>query len=209
MPDSKITVMCVEDHSVVREGISLIINLQPDMRVVAAAATGEEGLELFRLHKPDVTLMDLQLPGMSGLETIRAIRQESSDARIIVLTMYEGDEDIFRALEAGAVSYLLKDARSEEVVRTVRGVRTGERPIAPEIAARLAERTTLRQLSHREHEVLELIAKGMRNKEIASALGISEETAHVHTKNLFAKLKVKDRTSAVTVALRRGLIRLG
>jgi two-component system NarL family response regulator len=209
MSDTRITVMCVEDHSVVREGISLIIDLQPDMRVVAAAATGEEGLELFRLHKPDVTLMDLQLPGMSGLETIRAIRQESSDAQIIVLTMFEGDEDIFRALEAGAVSYLLKDARSEEVVRTVRGVRTGQRPIAPGIAARLAERTTLRQLSHREHEVLELIAKGMRNKEIAAVLGISEETAHVHTKNLFAKLKVKDRTSAVTVALRRGLIRLG
>jgi two-component system NarL family response regulator len=178
------------------------------MRVVASASTGEEALALFRIHHPDITLMDLQLPGMSGLDTIRSMIQDDSSARIIVLTMYEGDEDIYRALDAGAVTYLLKDMLTEELIRVVRAVHGGERPLTTHIKARLDERATHPALTPREIQVLELIAEGQRNKQIAAELAISEETVHAHVKNLFSKLNVSDRTAAVTAALRRGIIHL-
>jgi DNA-binding NarL/FixJ family response regulator len=203
-----IPVLCVDDHAVVREGIAAIIDMQPDMVVVGAAATGEEALALFHRHRPAVTLMDLQLPGISGLEAIKNIRADDPDARIIVLTMYEGDEDIFRALRAGAATYLLKNTLSDDLVRVVREVHSGEHPMTADVAVRLAARTTEPSLTLRETEVLTLLAKGMRNKEIGATLGITEETAHGYIKNIFTKLKVKDRTAAVTVALRRGIIHL-
>lgn len=208
MTKTLIPVLCVDDHAVVREGIAAIIDMQPDMVVVGAAATGEEALSLFRRHRPAVTLMDLQLPGISGLEAIKNIRAESPEARIIVLTMYEGDEDIFRALRAGAATYLLKNTLSDDLVRVVRDVHSGEHPMSADVAVRLAARTTEPSLTLRETEVLTLLAKGMRNKEIGATLGITEETAHGYIKSIFIKLKVKDRTAAVTVALRRGIIHL-
>jgi DNA-binding NarL/FixJ family response regulator len=204
----RIRLMCVDDHRIVREGISLIVGQEPDMTVVASAASGEEAVELFRLQRPDVTLMDLQLKGMNGVEAIRCIRGESPEARIIVLTMFEGDEDIYRALEAGAVSYLLKDALSEDLIRFVRDVHAGKRPLNPDIEARLTERGAGPTLTPREIQVVGLVAQGMRNREIAAALGISEDTAHVHVKNILLKLHVKDRTAAVNVALKRGIIHL-
>ena len=208
MKNARIRVMCVDDHRIVREGISLIIDRQPDMEVVGSAASGEESVELFQRCHPDVTLMDLQLRSMSGVEAIRAIRRQDEDARIVVLTMYSGDEDIHRALEAGATTYLLKDTLSDDLIRVVREVHEGKQPIGADVEARLAERAGRPRLTSREVQVLELIAQGMRNKEIAAALGISEETAQVHVKNILAKLKVKDRTAAVNVALRRGIIHL-
>jgi DNA-binding NarL/FixJ family response regulator len=208
MKNSPIRVMCVDDHRIVREGISLIIDRQPDMEVVGSAASGEESVELFQRCRPDVTLMDLQLRSMSGVEAIRAIRRQDEDARIVVLTMYSGDEDIHRALEAGATTYLLKDTLSDDLIRVVREVHEGKQPIGADVEARLAERAGRPRLTSREVQVLELIAQGMRNKEIAAALGISEETAQVHVKNILSKLKVKDRTAAVNVALRRGIIHL-
>ena len=207
MPD-RIRVLCVDDHRIVREGLGLIINRQPDMEVVASAASGEESVVLFQHYRPDVTLMDLQLCGMSGVEAIRAIRGHDRDARIVVLTMYQGDEDIFRALDAGAATYLLKDTLSDDLVRVVREVHAGQQPLRPEVEARLAERAAGPTLTPRELEVIELIALGMRNKEIAASLGISDETAQVHVKHILAKLKVKDRSAAITVALRRGIIHL-
>jgi len=208
MTDARIQILCVDDHRIVREGLELIIERQPDMAVAASAASGEESIELFRRHLPDVTLMDLQLGAMSGVEAIRAIRGENATANIVVLTMYLGDEDIYRALEAGAATYLLKDTLSDDLIRTVREVHAGRSPIRPEVEARLAERAARPALTAREVEVLELIAEGMRNKEIAAALGISEETAQVHVKHILAKLKVKDRSAAITVGLRRGIIHL-
>jgi two-component system NarL family response regulator len=203
-----IRVLCVDDHPVVREGVGLIIDMQPDMQVIGMAATGEEALHLFQQHHPDVTLMDLQLPGISGLEAIKRIRTDDPKARVIVLTMYEGDEDIYRSLQAGAATYLLKNTLSDELVRTVREVHGGEHPISAEVAERLAARKSEATLTHRETEVLKLLAQGMRNKEIGANLGITEETAHGYLKSIFSKLKVQDRTAAVTVALRRGIIHL-
>jgi DNA-binding NarL/FixJ family response regulator len=205
---SSIRVLCVEDHALVREGISLIIDMQPDMTVVATAPSGEAAVALFREHRPDVTLMDLQLPGMSGLEAIKAIRDEQPHARIVVLTMYEGDEDIYRALQAGASTYLLKNTLSDDLVRVVREVHEGEQPMSDDIAERLAARKLESTLTQRETEVLQLLAKGMRNKEIGANLGITEETTHGYIKSIFQKLKVQDRTAAVTVGLRRGIIHL-
>jgi two-component system NarL family response regulator len=208
VPKPLIPVLCVDDHAVVREGIAAIIDMQPDRVVVGAAATGEEALVLFHRHRPAVTLMDLQLPGISGLEAIKNIRADDPQARVIVLTMYEGDEDIFRALRAGAATYLLKNTLSDDLVRVVREVHSGEHPMTADVAVRLAARTTEPSLTLRETEVLTLLAKGMRNKEIGATLGITEETTHGYIKNIFSKLKVKDRTAAVTVALRRGIIHL-
>ncbi len=201
-----ITVLCVDDHPVVLEGISQKISSQTDMRVVGLATDGRQAVELFKRHRPDVTLMDLQLPTTSGLQAIRAIRSEDPKARIVVLTMYQGDEDIFRALESGAATYLLKDTLSDDLVRVVREVYAGSTTLPPNVATRLAARSTQRGLTTREVEVLERIAEGMRNKEIGAALRISEETAQVHVKNILSKLGVNDRTAAVTVALRRGII---
>lgn len=192
-----------------REGIALIINRQPDMRVVGSASSGEEAIALFRELKPDVTLMDLQLGGMSGVEAIRAIRQESPGARIVVLTMYQGDEDIYRALEAGAGTYLLKDMLSDDLITVIRDVHAGRQPaVSPNIEARLAARAAGPTLTPREIQVLELISQGMRNREIATALDVSEETIQVHVRNIFGKLQAKDRTAAVNVALKRGIIHI-
>jgi DNA-binding NarL/FixJ family response regulator len=203
-----IRILCVDDHAVVREGITLKINLQPDMTVVAAVATGEQGVSAFAKERPDVTLMDLQLPGMSGLEAIHAIRRIDPEARIVVLTMYHGEEDIYRAMQAGAATYLLKGTLSDDLVRIVREVHAGGRPLPPDVAAKLAARTRETALSPREIEVLALMAKGLHNKEIAAALRISNETVRIHAKNIFAKLQVPDRTAAVMDALRRGIIHI-
>jgi DNA-binding NarL/FixJ family response regulator len=208
MADGPLRVLCVDDHRIVREGLTLIIERQADMRVVAAAATGEEAVELVRRYRPDVTLMDLQLGSMSGVEAIRAIRREHPDARIVVLTMYSGDEDIYRALEAGAATYLLKDTLPDDLIRVVREVHEGKHPMQPDVEARLARRAAGPTLSAREVAVVELVAHGMRNKEIAAALGITEETVQVHVKRILAKLNVKDRSGAIHVALQRGIIHI-
>lgn len=185
-----------------------MIGREPDMEVIGSAATGEEAVELFRRYRPDVTLMDLQLPGLSGLEAIRAIRNQDSTARIIVLTMYQGDEDIYRALQAGAATYLLKDALSHELIRIVRDVHGGGRPLPPNVAALLAARTGRPVLTSREVEVVKLVAKGLRNKEIAESLGLSDQTVRAHLKHILKKLNVNDRTAAVTAALSRGIIHI-
>lgn len=203
-----IRVMCVEDHRIVREGIVLIINQEPDMKVVGAAASGEEAVAVYRNCRPDVVLMDLRLGGMSGVDAIKAIRKEDPNARIIVLTMYEGDEDIFRAHQAGATTYLLKDTLSSDLIRVVREVHAGQRPVLPEVQARLAQRAAMPTLTAREIEVLQLISEGLRNKEIGATLGIAEGTVQIHVKNIFAKLNVNDRTGAVQVAVRRGLVHM-
>jgi two-component system, NarL family, response regulator len=205
---SKIRILCVDDHRLVLAGIELMIGRQPDMAVVGSATTGEEAVSLFRQHKPDITLMDLQLPVMTGLEAIRAIRHLSPEARIIVLTMYHGDEDIHRALTAGASTYLLKDMLSDDLMRVIREVHAGQRALLPDVQVRLDERATRPSLTPREVQVTELIGRGLRNKEIASELHISEETVQVHVKSILTKLSVNDRTAAVNVAMRRGIIHL-
>ena len=207
MTKPRIRILCVDDHQLIREGVGLIIEREPDMRVVAAARTGEEAVALFREHRPDVTLMDLQLPVMNGLEAIQAIRKEDPAARIIVLTMYEGNEHIYRALTAGAATYLLKDTLSSDLIRVVRQVHAGEKPLRPEVQAKLAERAAQPTLTPREVEVIELVGEGRRNKEVAAVLGISEETVQVHLRNIFAKLEVSDRAAALAVATKRGIVR--
>ena len=205
---STISVLCVDDQSLVREGVARLIQQQPDMEVVGTASTGEEAVELYRERHPDVVLTDLRLKGMGGLKAIEAIRRADRNAKIIVLTMCSGEEDIYRAIQAGAASYLLKDTVTTDLVATVREVFRGGRPIPPAVASRLAARVGSTGLSAREIEVLERIAKGMRNKEIADALGVSHETVQTHIKRLFLKLGVNDRTAAVTVALTRGIVHL-
>jgi DNA-binding NarL/FixJ family response regulator len=199
----------VDDHPVVLDGLSLLIDRQNDMQVVGSATSGELAVEMFHDLRPDVTLMDLRLPVMTGIEAIRQIRRESPDARIIVLTMYHGDEDVCQALEAGAATYLLKDTLAEDLVQVIREVHDGERPLPSNIAALLEARKTRPSLTPREVQVVRLIAEGLRNKEIAVALGISEETAKVHVKNILAKMNVSDRAAVIPVALRRGIIHIG
>ena len=210
MPSRRIRVLCVDDHRIVREGIALIIKRQADMQVVGLAATGEEAVELFKSCQPDVTLMDLRLRAMSGVEAIRAIRRIDASARIVVLTMYQGDEDIYRALEAGATTYLLKDTLADDLIQVIRDVKAGRQTtVSPEVQARLAERSVRPELTPREVEILHLISQGMQNREIATSLGISEATAQVHVKNILAKLDVRHRTAALNVALRRGIVHIG
>lgn len=208
MPQARVRVLCVDDHWIVRQGIAALIGEEPDMEVVGSAATGEEAEVLFHKCRPDVVLMDLQLPGQSGLDTIRAIRRKAPDARIIVLTMYQGEEDIFRALRDGAATYLLKDSLFDDLANLIRDVHAGVARLPPDVEARLEERRTHKAPSARELEVIELISQGMRNKEIAAHLGISEETVIVHIRHLFLKLGVQDRTAALGVAVRRGLIHM-
>ena len=205
---ARIRVMCVEDHRIVREGIALIINQEADMEVVGSCASAEEAVSVYRSCRPDVTLMDLRLGKMSGVDAIKAIRKEHPDARIVVLTMYEGDEDIYRAHEAGATTYLLKDTLSSDLIRVVRQVHAGERPVMPVVEARLKERASAPTLTSREIEVLQLISEGLRNKEVGATLGITEGTVQIHVKNIFGKLNVNDRTAAVQVAVRRGLVQM-
>lgn len=208
MSATAIRVLCVDDHPLVREAIVQKIVMQQDMEIVALAADGQQAIESYREHSPDVTLMDLQLPVRNGLDAIRAIRADDQEARIIVLTMYEGDEDIYRALRAGATTYLLKNTLSDDLVRVIREVHAGRSPMPADVAARLAERTKSESLTSREVEVIELAAGGMRNKEIAAALGLHVDTVEAHLRNIYGKLRVKDRTAAVTVSLRRGFIHL-
>jgi DNA-binding NarL/FixJ family response regulator len=205
---AKIRLLCVDDHRIVREGIAAIISRQPDMTVVGFAASGDEAVTQFRRHKPDITLMDLRLEGTSGLQAIQAIRREQSDARIIVLTMYAGDEDIHQALAAGAATYLLKDSLSQELIKTVREVHAGGHPLSPDLKAKLAARASQPTLTSREVQVLKLVAQGRRNKEIAAILGMSVETVPVHLRSIFTKLQVNERTAAVNVALRRGIVHI-
>jgi DNA-binding NarL/FixJ family response regulator len=203
-----IRLLCVDDHRIVREGIALILAREPDIKVVATAASADEAVIEFKKHLPDITLMDLRLGGKSGIDAIREIRQEFPTAKIVVLTMYQGDEDIHRALSAGASMYLLKDALSDDLIRVVREVHAGGHPMAPDVKARLDERAAHPTLTRREIQVLQLVSQGKRNKEIAAILGLSEDTVPVHVKNIFAKLKVNERTAAVNVALRRGIIHI-
>jgi DNA-binding NarL/FixJ family response regulator len=210
MTPDRIRVLCVDDHPIVTEGISSIINRQPDMVVVASADSVDGAIRQFRSERPDVTLMDLQLREDNGVDAIHVIHDESPDARIVVLTVHQGDEDIFRALEAGAVAYLLKEQVPDDLVRIIRQVYSGEvPPMRPDLKARLAKRGTTPVLTAREIQVLHLVSQGLRNKEIAAVLGISDETARVHVKNILAKLEVNDRSAAVNVGMRRGIIHLG
>ena len=204
----KIRVLCVDDHPVVRDGISAIINLQPDMMLAGAAATGGEALERFFELRPDVALVDLRLPDMSGFDLIKKIRDKSPNARIIVLSSHEGDADIQRALEAGAQGYVAKGIVREELLATIRSVHAGKRRLPAAVAQTLAEHMADEPISPRELEVLSLMAAGKRNKEIASELSIAEDTVKMHVRNILSKLQVNDRTEAVTVALRRGIIHL-
>jgi DNA-binding NarL/FixJ family response regulator len=201
-------VLCVDDHRLMREGVARIVDVQPDMKVVAEASNGEHAVAQFIATRPDVTLMDLQLPLKSGPEATRRIREVDRSARIIVLTMYRGDEDIHRAFEAGAMAYVLKDTISDDLIHVIREVHAGRRVVTAEVQQALDEHARLPSLSLRELQVLELVAEGMRNKEIADALGISVDTAGMHVKNLYAKLDVHDRTAAVAKAIRRGIIRI-
>lgn len=204
----RIRVLCVDDHRIVRDGLTLIINREPDLEVVGSAASAAESVVAFRRQRPDVTLMDLQLPGISGLDAIRLIRGEDPQARIVVLTVCAGDEDIHRALKAGAATYLLKDTLSDDLIRVIREVSAGKALIGADIHARLAERSAQSALTRREIEVIDLVAQGMRNKEIAAALSLSVQTVQVHVKNILAKFNVSDRIAAVNIARRRGMIHL-
>jgi DNA-binding NarL/FixJ family response regulator len=204
----KIRVLCVDDHPIVREGIGAIINLQPDMMLAGAAATGGEALERFFELRPDVALVDLQLPDMSGFDLIKKIKGKSPNARIIVLSSHEGDVDIQRALEAGAQGYVVKGIVRNELLEIIRSVHAGKRRIPAALAQKLAEHMADEPISPRELEVLSLMAAGKRNKEIAGELSIAEDTVKMHVRNILSKLQVNDRTEAVTSALRRGIIHL-
>jgi DNA-binding NarL/FixJ family response regulator len=201
-----IRVLCVDDHRLMREGVARIVGVHPDMEVVGGASNGEQAVAQFVEQRPDVTLMDLQLPVVNGIEAIRRIRQIDSSARIVVLTMYEGDENIHRAFDAGAMGYVLKDAIPDDLIHVIREVHAGRRVIGPDIQRALAQRATQRTLTVREQQVLELLSRGMRNKEIASALGITADTTGAHVKSIYAKFGVHDRTAALAEAIRRGLI---
>jgi DNA-binding NarL/FixJ family response regulator len=205
----RIRVLLADDHAVVREGFAAILSYQQDVEVVGQAADGPEAVALYRKLHPDLLLVDLRMPGLSGVEVITTIRAEDPEARAIVLTTFDGDEDIFRALEAGARGYLLKDSTTTELLDAIRVVHTGGRRVPPEVAARLVERATSGpSLSAREIEVLRLVAAGKTNKEIASALFISEGTVKTHVNSIHEKLGVRDRTEAVMTALRRGILHL-
>jgi DNA-binding NarL/FixJ family response regulator len=208
MSPSPIRVLCVDDHRLMREGIVRIVSLQPDIVVVAEARTGQEAVDQFMQHRPDVTLMDLQLPVMSGLQAIRLIKKADPNARVIVLTMYQGDEDIHRALQAGAVAYLLKDSVPDDLIRVIREVHAGNQIISDDVAAKLAARASQPALTERELQVLELLAEGQRNKEIAATLSISEDTARTHIKSIFVKFNVHDRTAALAEGVRRGIVHI-
>jgi DNA-binding NarL/FixJ family response regulator len=203
-----IRVLAADDHPMVRAGLAAVIGDEPDMEFVGEAANGQEAVELFRQHRPDVTLMDLRMGVMDGLAATRAILDEFPSARIVVLTTYDGDEDIHRALAAGAKSYLLKDMLRTQVVNTIRAVHRGNRVIPAEVAARLAEHVPRLQLSPRELEVLAFVSKGLSNKEIARLINRTEETVKAHLKSIFIKLGVDDRTEAVMIGIERGILHL-
>ena len=203
-----IRILSVDDHPLLRKGIAALVNQEPDMKLVAEATNGEEAVESFRLHRPDVTLMDLQLPGLSGIEAMSRILSEFPDAHIVVLTTYRGDAQIVRALRAGARAYLLKGHVHRELLETIHAVHAGRKRIPPEIALELAEHVTEDELSAREIEVLRLIASGNSNREIADKLFIGEATVKSHVTNILSKLSANDRAHAVTIGLTRGIIAL-
>lgn len=201
-------IMLVDDHYLVRMGLASIIALESDMTVCAEAATGEQALPLFRIHNPDVTLIDQRLPGMTGSETTQKIRAEYPGARILVLSTYACDEEIYRALQCGAMGYLSKSVQREELTQAIRKAASGRRHITPEVAALLAEGMSRSRLSTRELDVLRLLVGGKRNREIATTLDITEGTVKLHVSSILGKLAVADRTEAVTVALQRGIVQL-
>jgi DNA-binding NarL/FixJ family response regulator len=203
-----IRVLTVDDHPLLSEGIAVMINSQRDMVVVAQAANGADAIQRYREHRPDVTLMDLRLPDLSGIDAMIAIRTEFSDARIVMLTTFEGDVEIHRALEAGARGYLLKNMTPTEILDVIRQVHAGKKRVPPAVAAQLAEHLSDEELTAREVEVLRKVAEGNRNRDIAELLFISEETVKVHIKHIMDKLRAKDRTQAVAIAVRRGIIEL-
>lgn len=204
----KIAVMSVDDHPLLREGIGSIIASQPDMQMMAEAATGREAIQLYRTVLPDVVLMDLRLPDMSGIDALLAIRTEFPQARIVILSTFEGDVEIKRALAAGARGYVLKSTPPKELVELIRQVNAGKKHVPPEIAAQLAEHMGEESLTSREIEVLSRLAGGNRNRDIAKILGISEETVKVHVKHIMDKLGASDRTQAIAIAVRRGIIQI-
>ena len=203
-----IRILSVDDHALLRQGIAALVGNQSDMELVAEATNGREAVELFRKHLPDVTLMDLQMPEMNGIDALSAIRGEFPEARVIVLTTYTGDVQVFRALKAGARAYLLKGLLRKELTETIRAVHAGQKRLAPEIAAEIAEHAIDGSLTPREIDVLRLIAVGNANKEIGAQLSLTEETVKGHVKNIMAKLGAKDRTHAVTIGLKRGIFEL-
>jgi len=206
--DARIRVLSVEDHPLLREGITAIINSQSDMSLVGTASNGKEALQAYRTLRPDVTLMDLSLPDLNGIEIMIAIRAEFADARIIMLTTFEGDVEIQRALKEGARGYLLKAMPAQRMIDTIRRVHAGQKSVAPEIASGLAEHLCDEALSAREVEVLRHVAEGNRNRDIAERLFIAEETVKIHVKHIMGKLGANDRTHAVAIAARRGIIHL-
>jgi DNA-binding NarL/FixJ family response regulator len=203
-----IRILSVDDHPLLRKGIAALVNAEPDMKLIAEASNGEEAVESFRLYRPDVTLMDLQLPGLNGIEAMNRILSEFPDARIIVLTTYTGDAQVLRALRAGARAYILKGHVHRELLETIRTVHAGKKRIPPDIATELAEHATESELSSREVEVLHLIAAGNSNKAIADQLCIGETTVKSHVTSILSKLSANDRAHAVTIGLKRGIIAL-
>ena len=205
---TSIRILAADDHALLRQGIASLVNAQPDMELIAQAATGQEAIEQFRRHRPDVTLMDLQMPGMNGIEAIIGIRGEFPLARIIVLTTYAGDMQVVRALRAGARGYLLKGNVHSDLVETIRAVHAGRKRVPAEIAAELAQHAGEDDLTAREMDVLRLLAGGNANKQIAAQLSISEETVKSHVVRIFDKLGARDRTHAVVIGVQRGFIEL-
>ncbi len=205
-PPNKIRVLMVDDHPLLREGIAAVLQGEEDCELVGEAANGQEAIELFRIHRPDVTLMDLQMPIMNGTDAILAIRKEFANARFVVLTTYQGDVQALRAFKAGASGYILKNMLRRELIDTIRAVHAGKRRIPPEVAAELAEHVTDDALTAREVEVLKMVAAGTSNKMIAARLSVSEATIKAHVKNILSKLGANDRTHAVTIAMKRGFL---
>ncbi|MBX9258459.1 response regulator transcription factor [Desmonostoc muscorum CCALA 125] len=203
-----ISILIVDDHPVVRQGLAAMIDREPDMAVIGQVCNGREAVAAFRQHQPDVTLMDLRMPEMDGVAAITAICNEFENSRIIVLTTYDGDEDIYRGLKAGAKGYLLKDAEPDELLAAIRVVNTGQKYIPASVGAKLAERVGILQLSKRELEVIRLMATGKTNQEIGAVLQISEGTVKYHVNNILSKLGVSDRIQAVITALKRGIVSL-
>jgi two-component system, NarL family, response regulator len=207
-PFTPIRVLIADDHAIVRQGLATIIDRDPEMTVIAQAEDGQQAIDLFREYQPDVTLMDLRMPHVGGVEAIAAICAEFKQARVMVLTTYDSDEDIYRGLQAGAQGYLLKDAKPNELLNAIRTIHSGQKYVPPDVGAKLVQRMSNPELSEREREVLQAMTKGMSNQEIGAALNIGESTVKSHVNRILSKLGVHDRTQAVIVALKRGIITL-